>query len=232
MPKRALVTFIAKVRGTILKHFLGGLAPKSLSSSPIHLPTVSVTVMFTSSVKVHFIAPSMSPLSYHFVFICLHLKIQMMTKIKLMHSLITSMALYGCESWTFTKQLERRVNAFEQRCFRRLLGIACRYHRTDALIVEELTDKVGAYEPLLEVARRRKLQWFGHIIRQPGSLAHTIMHGSIKGIIQRGRPKLNWLRNIQEWTGLNIRVAENRERWKRLVTVSKFPNGLVAMGVT
>ena len=83
--------------------------------------------------------------------------------------------------------------------------------------------KVGAYEPLLEVARRRKLQWFGRITRQPGSLAHTITHGSIEGNRLRGRPKLNWLRNIKEWTGLNItdciRVAENRERWKRLMTV-------------
>ena len=160
----------------------------------------------------------------------------MKTKIKLMHSMITSIALYGCESWTFTKQLERRVNAFEQRCFRRLLGIAFRDHRTNASVAEEISAKVGAHEPLLDVARRRKLQWFGDITLQPGSLAHTIMHGSTEGIRPRGRPKLNWLRNIQEWTGQNIteciRVAENRERWKRLMTVSKCPNGLVAVGGT
>ena len=102
--------------------------------------------------------------------------------------------------------------------------------------MEEITAKVGAYEPLLEVARIRRLQWFDHITRQPESLAHTIMHGSIEGSRRRGHPKLTWLRSIQEWTELNIteciRVAENRERRKRLVTVSKCPNGLVAMGVT
>ena len=33
--------FIAKVKGVILRHFLGGLAPKPPSSSPIHLLTAN-----------------------------------------------------------------------------------------------------------------------------------------------------------------------------------------------
>jgi len=44
-------------------------------------------------------------------------------KIKLLKSLITSIALYGSETWTYTKSLEKRINAFEIRCFRRILGI-------------------------------------------------------------------------------------------------------------
>ena len=39
MPTKVLVTFIAKVKGVVLKNFLGGFAPNPLSSSPIHLLT-------------------------------------------------------------------------------------------------------------------------------------------------------------------------------------------------
>ena len=39
--------------------------------------------------------------------------------------------------------------------------------------------EIGAYEPLLETARRRKLQSFGHTSRRTGTLACHIMHGSV-----------------------------------------------------
>ena len=59
---------------------------------------------------------------------------------------------------------------------------------------------IGEYEPLLEVARRRKLQWFGHIKRRRGTLAYTVMHGIVEGSRNRGRLKDTWLKNIAEWT--------------------------------
>ena len=141
-------------------------------------------------------------------------KIQLKTKIKLMHSLITSIALYGCESWTFTKQLERRMNAFEQRCFRRLIGITFRDHRTNASVVKEITAKVGAYEPPLEFARRRKLQWFGHISRQPGSLVHTIMHGSIEEFLRQSI--LHELDFLSKISSIVFQESFGLPYWKKL----------------
>ena len=37
------------------------------------------------------------------------------SKVKLMHSLVISIFLYACESWTFTAELEKRTQAFEMR---------------------------------------------------------------------------------------------------------------------
>ena len=83
------------------------------------------------------------------------------TKFKLMHSLITSIALYGCEAWTYSVLLEKRIEAFEMRCCRRLLGISWKDHRTKFESVRsEIRKKVGEFEPLLEVAQKRKLRWF------------------------------------------------------------------------
>ena len=117
-----------------------------------------------------------------------------------------------------------------------ILGITWKQKVTNLEIIEKIKTLIGEYEPLLEVARRRKMQWFGHITRQPGSLAHTIMHGMVKGSRNRGRPKNTWLADIEAWTGKPktacMREAMDREKWRRTVKSSKCPNGRQAMGVT
>ena len=66
VPKRVPVTFIAKVKGVVLKDFLGGLAPKTTPSSHKDLQ-LGATATFISSINFHFITPSNSiPPSYHF----------------------------------------------------------------------------------------------------------------------------------------------------------------------
>lgn len=46
------------------------------------------------------------------------------SKIRLMRSLVTSVFLYACESWTLTAEIEKRIQTTEMRCFRKLLGIS------------------------------------------------------------------------------------------------------------
>ena len=48
------------------------------------------------------------------------------SKIRLMRSLVISIFLHACESWTLTAELERRIRTMEMRCFRKLLGITYR----------------------------------------------------------------------------------------------------------
>ena len=49
--------------------------------------------------------------------------ISLSSKIRLMRSLVTSIFLYACESWTLTAELQRRIRAMEMRCYRRILRI-------------------------------------------------------------------------------------------------------------
>ena len=53
------------------------------------------------------------------------------SKVKLVRSLVISMFLYACESWTLTAELEERTQAFEMRCYRRLLNISYKDHVTN-----------------------------------------------------------------------------------------------------
>ena len=50
--------------------------------------------------------------------------ITLSSKIRLMHSLVTSIFLYACESWTLTAELQRRIQAMEMRCYRKVLHIS------------------------------------------------------------------------------------------------------------
>ena len=49
----------------------------------------------------------------------------------LMCSLVTSIFLYACESWTLTAELHRRIQAMEMRCYRKILLILHKDHVTN-----------------------------------------------------------------------------------------------------
>ena len=55
-----------------------------------------------------------------------------------MRSLVISIFLYACESLTLTAELEKRAQAFEMRCYRRLLDISYKDHVTN----EEVRRKI------------------------------------------------------------------------------------------
>ena len=64
--------------------------------------------------------------------------ISLSSKIPLMRSLVTSIFLYACESWTLTAELQRRIQAMEMRCYRKILHISFKDHITN----EEVRAKI------------------------------------------------------------------------------------------
>ena len=140
-------------------------------------------------------------------------------KVRLYKSLVLSTLLYGCESWTLTADTERRIQSFENKCYRRMLHISYREHRTNDYVSQLVTTHAGEQEPLLSTVKRRKLTWYGHITRHT-SLSKTILQGTIEGKRRRGRQRKAWMDNIKEWTGCSfqtlLRTAEDRERWRSL----------------
>jgi len=49
--------------------------------------------------------------------------IRISTKLRLMKALVWSVAIYGCENWTFKKDDEKRIGAFEMKCLRQVLRV-------------------------------------------------------------------------------------------------------------
>ncbi|KAK2180178.1 hypothetical protein NP493_454g03017 [Ridgeia piscesae] len=146
------------------------------------------------------------------------------SKIRLMRSLvIMSILLYACESWTLTADTERRIQAMEMRCLRKLLGITYRDHISNEGVRNRTRQAIGPHEDLLTTVKRRKLKWYGHITRSSG-LGKTILQGTVQGGRRRGRQKKRWEDNIPEWTGMTLSAAmrktERREEWRELVARS------------
>ena len=149
--------------------------------------------------------------------------IALSSKIRLMRSLVMSIFLYACESWTLTAETEKRIQAMEMRCLRKLLGITYREHITNEEVRNRTRQAIGPHEDLLTTVKQRKLRRCGHITRSTG-LAKTVMQGTVQGGRRRGRQRKRWEDNIPEWTGLTLgaamRKAERREEWRELVAKS------------
>lgn len=140
-------------------------------------------------------------------------------KVRLYKSLVLSTLLYGCESWTLTADTERRIQAFENKSYRRMLHISYREHRTNDYVRQLVTTLAGEQEPVISAVKRRKMAWYGHVTRHT-SLSNTILQGTVEGKRRRGRQRKCWMDNIKEWTECRfqtlLRTAKDRERWRSL----------------
>ena len=128
-----------------------------------------------------------------------------------MRSLATSIFLYACESWTLTAELQRRIQAMEIRCYRKILRISYKDHVTNEEVRAKIQQAIGPHEDLLTIVKRRKLQWYGHVSRSSG-LAKTILQGTVKGEedkADRGRGGKTTSGNGQAWSSPN-----SRGQWK------------------
>ena len=140
--------------------------------------------------------------------------ISLSSKIRLMRSLVTSIFLYACESWTLKAELQRRIQqAMEMRCYRKILRISYRDHVTNKKVCAKTQQAIRPHEDLLTIVKRRTLQWYGHVSHSSGP-AKTILQGTVKGGRTQGRQKKRQEDNIREWTGLEFaksqRAVENR----------------------
>ena len=108
----------------------------------------------------------------------------------------------------------KRLDAFEMRCYRRIVRISWK-------------DKV--IHSVTDMAKQRKLEFFGHICRMPNDrLVKTVMLGMIEGSRPRGRPVRRWIDDITDWCncdiGMAVTLAQDRRAWSS--KVQAIVNGL------
>ena len=114
--------------------------------------------------------------------------IDLSSKIRLLRSLVMSIFLYSCETWTLTAEIERKIHTVEMKSFRRLLGISYKDHITNKEVRSRIRKAIGPYEELLSTVKRRKRKWYGHVTRASG-LAKTVLQGTVQGERRRGRQR-------------------------------------------
>ena len=72
---------------------------------------------------------------------------------------------YGAETWTITKSLLSRLDAFAMWIHRRLLKIAW----TENITNKEVLRRMGTSREIVRQFKTRKLQYLGHLIRHNAS---------------------------------------------------------------
>ena len=82
------------------------------------------------------------------------------TKVCLVKAMVFPMVMYGCESWTVKKAEGRRIDAFELRCWRRLLRVSWTARKSNQSILKEISPGCSLEGLMLKL----KLQYFGHLM--------------------------------------------------------------------
>ena len=98
------------------------------------------------------------------------------TKVRLVKAMVFSVVMYGCESWTVKKAEDRRIDAFELWCWRRLLKVPWTARRANQSILKKITPKYSLEGLMLKL----KLQYFGLLMQRANSFEKTLMLGKLK----------------------------------------------------
>ena len=91
--------------------------------------------------------------------------ISLSSKIRLMCSLVTFIFLYACESWALRAELQRRIQAMEMRCYRKILRISYKDQVSNEEVRAKIQQAMRPHEDLLTIVKRSKLKWDGHVVR-------------------------------------------------------------------
>lgn len=134
-------------------------------------------------------------------------------KKRIVRCYIYSTLLYGVEAWTLSEAMERKLQAFEMWIFRRILRISWIQRITN----EEVLRRMGCEPEIMLTVKRRKLEYFGHIMRNSKfRILQNIVQGKVDSRRGPGRRRISWLANLRKWFGATstelFRCAANKIR--------------------
>ena len=140
------------------------------------------------------------------------------TKALIYQACVLSTLLYGSETWTTYAKQERHLDAFHQRCLRKIMGISWQ----DKVTNEEVLKRTGL-QSIPTILGVRRLRWLGHIDRMENSrIPKQVLYGELKtGERSQGGPALRFKDlcrktlsafgiNAQEWRN----TAADRSKWR------------------
>ena len=140
--------------------------------------------------------------------------ISVTSKIRLIRSLVTSIFLFACESWTLTAELQRRIQAMDVMCCRKILRISYKVHVTNEKVRAKIQQAIGRHEDLLNIVKRRKLQRYRHVFHSSCLSKHHLARYSERWKKTRQTEEVGRQNHGMDRPGVgqSQKTVENREK--------------------
>ena len=141
-------------------------------------------------------------------------------KERLFLSTVESILLYGAETWTITKAMQKRLDG----CYTRMLRMAFDVSWKDMMTNEEL---YAGLPSVSSKVRSRRLKLAGHCIRHPEEEASKLVLWEPSQVRRnKGRPAVTYVDNLKQDTGMEttseIRTAMNdRKSWRSRTALAR-----------
>lgn len=135
------------------------------------------------------------------------------TKIKLFNTCILPVLMYGCQSWTLTREVTSKLATCQYAMERSMLNVK----KSDRIRNRVIRNKTKATDITIKI-KRLKWRWAGHMMRGADKWCKRVtVWYPREGKRSRGRPQKRWDDDIRQVAGVTWnRVTQERSEWKRL----------------
>ena len=112
------------------------------------------------------------------------------TKVRLFKATVESVLLYGSETWTIPKAMEKRIDGCYTNMLRMVLGVRWDQKLTNKQLYQELP-------PVTRKIAERRLKLAGHCVRHPELSASTlVLWQPTRGTASVGKPAYTYVGNL------------------------------------
>ena len=129
--------------------------------------------------------------------------------IKVLRCYVWSTLLYGCETWTISVVMQKKLDAFETWLYRRMLRISWK----DMVTNQEVYRRMNIKQSLLVDIVCRQMSFLGHVLRKK-EMKHLIVTSFVNGKHARGRQRETFITYLGKFTNKPpmelLRLAKDR----------------------